>query len=75
MLDGILAEKEGIPAVVICTEKFMVQGRAMASVHGWTDDFIVKVDHPIASATQEKLNEEADLVKSEVVEKLTYFRR
>ena len=75
MLDGILAEREGIPAVVICTEKFMEQGKAMASLHGWPHEFLLQVSHPIASASEEKLEAEARRVESEVVERLTYFHR
>ena len=47
MLDGIIMEKLGIPAAVICTEPFISSGKAMAVAHGFPDYPFVVIPHPI----------------------------
>ena len=47
MLDGIIMEKLGIPAAVICTEPFISSGKAMAVAHGFPDYPFLVVPHPI----------------------------
>ena len=47
MLDGIVMEKLGIPAAVICTEPFISSGKAMAVAHGFPDYPFVVIPHPI----------------------------
>ena len=70
MLDGLIMEKRGIPAAVICTEVFMEQGRNTAYVHGFAEYPIVEVFHPITNASIEDLNKEAERVQQEVIELL-----
>lgn len=47
MLDGIIMEKLGIPASVVCTEPFASSGKAMALAHGFPDYPFVIMPHPI----------------------------
>jgi len=47
VLDGIVMEKLGIPAAVICTEPFTSSGKAMAVAHGFPDYPFVVIPHPI----------------------------
>jgi hypothetical protein len=47
VLDGIVMEKLGIPAAVICTEPFISSGKAMAVAHGFPDYPFVVIPHPI----------------------------
>ena len=49
MLDTILLEKAGIPAVAIVTDAFEATGRAMASTWGVPDFPFLSVPHPIAN--------------------------
>ncbi|GAA5068980.1 hypothetical protein HNP84_009026 [Thermocatellispora tengchongensis] len=46
--DGILFERAGIPAAVICSDAFEVTARAMAEVHGDPDFEILLTPHPVA---------------------------
>lgn len=49
MADGIFLERQGVPAVSICTDKFHVTAAAMARLHGFAEYTWVEVPHPIAS--------------------------
>ncbi|MBI3090655.1 MAG: hypothetical protein HYY96_08300 [Candidatus Tectomicrobia bacterium] len=66
MLDGILLEKRGTPAAVICTDAFMETGRAMAASWGKADYAFAGTAHPIANADEEELRRKAEAVIPEV---------
>ena len=70
MLDGILLEKAGIPAVSIVTEPFTATGKAMAASHGVPDYRFLAIPHPIANLTEAQLNAQADALVSQVVDLL-----
>ena len=67
MLDGILLERAGIPAVSIVTEPFVSTGQAMAASHGVPDYAFVAMPHPIANLTEAELNARADRLTDQVV--------
>ena len=67
MLDGIVLEKAGIPAVSIVTEPFIATGRAMAASHGLPNYKFVAMPHPIANLTAAELNARADRLTDQVV--------
>ena len=67
MLDGILFEKEGLPAVSIVTDQFEDTGRAMAQCWGAADYTFLSIPHPIANLTEEQLDQRA----REIVPKIT----
>ena len=71
MLDGILLEKAGIPAVSIVTEPFTVTGEEMAKTWGVPDYHFLKMPHPIANLTEEALDQQADQLLESVVQGLT----
>lgn len=72
MLDGIALEKKGIPSAVICTEAFTVTGKAIAAAHQAVDYPFIIVRHPIASATEEELNEQARIATAKVASMLQF---
>ena len=57
MLDGILLEKAGIPAVSIVTEPFRVTGEEMAKNWGEPDYRFLDMPHPIANLTEQELDQ------------------
>lgn len=56
MLDGIVMEKLGIPASVVCTAPFVSSGKAMAVAHGFPDYPFAVIPHPINATTYETLD-------------------
>ena len=60
MLDGILLEKAGIPAVSIVTEPFRVTGAEMAKSWGEPDYRFLDMPHPIANLTDQEIEEQVD---------------
>ena len=71
MLDGILLEKAGIPAVSIVTEPFRITGEEMAKSWGVPDYQFLEMPHPIANLSDDALNEQADRILNRVVGLLT----
>ena len=67
MLDGILLEKAGIPAVSIVTEPFVPTGQAMAAQWGLPHYSFIAMPHPIANLTEAELNARADTLTDQVV--------
>ena len=70
MLDGILLEKAGIPAVSIVTEPFIGTGKEMAADWGVPEYRVLAMPHPIANLTEDEMNARADEVLGQVVELL-----
>ena len=67
MLDGILFEKNGVPAVAIVTDALAETGKAMARAWGLPNYKFLTVPHPIANLTEEELNQRAGEISSQVV--------
>ena len=59
MLDGIIFEKNGIPAASIITDVFHATGRAMAQAWGLPNYQFLAMPHPIANLTEEELDQRA----------------
>ena len=59
MLDGILFEKQGVPAAAIVTDEFIETGRAMAKSWGLPDYKFLSMPHPIVNLTEEELDQRA----------------
>lgn len=70
MLDGILLEKAGIPAIVIVTDAFVETGKVMASDWGVPEYRFLSVPHPIANLSDGELDERTHEVLHDVVELL-----
>ena len=71
MLDGILLEKAGIPAVSIVTGPFRVTGEEMAKTWGVPEYRFLDMPHPIANLTDKALDKQADALMESVVSLLT----
>lgn len=60
MLDAILLEREGVPALAIVTDAFRATGDAMAASWGMPGYRFLDTPHPIANLTDKELDERAD---------------
>jgi|TARA_B100000315_G_scaffold243149_1_gene266206 hypothetical protein len=60
--DAIIAERCGKPAVGIMTTKFVSAAELMAKVLGMPDYQFSVVEHPLSSATDEQLQQQASSV-------------
>jgi hypothetical protein len=67
VLDGILFEKEGIPAVSIVTDPFVETGHAMARSWGVPHYKFLTMPHPIANLTEEELDQRAREITPKIV--------
>ncbi|RMF83053.1 MAG: hypothetical protein D6736_22185 [Nitrospinota bacterium] len=70
MLDGILFEKQGIPAAAIVTDAFVETGRAMARTWGVPDYPFLVMPHPTSNLTEEELEQRAREIAPQVVQLL-----
>ena len=70
MLDSILLEKEGIPAISIVTDAFVETGNIMASNWGIPGFRFLSVPHPVANLNGAELDQRADDVVDDVVDLL-----
>ncbi|MBI4083268.1 MAG: hypothetical protein HY423_11725 [Candidatus Lambdaproteobacteria bacterium] len=67
MLDGILLEKAGIPAVSIITEPFRPTGKEMATNWGVPEYRFLEMRHPISNLTEAQLDARADAIIDQVL--------
>jgi len=67
VLDGILFEKQGIPAASIVTDPFVETGRAMAKTWGISSYKFLSMPHPIANLTDKELDEQARAMVPQVI--------
>jgi len=65
--DAISAEKLGIPAVGIMTQRFLPTARVMADFLGLRDYPVASIDHPISNNTDPQLRAKADEVLEQAV--------
>lgn len=70
MLDSILLEREGIPAISIVTDAFVETGNIMASNWGVPGFRFLSVPHPVANLNDEELDQRANDVVNKVVDLL-----
>jgi len=74
VLDAILMERAGTPAIAIVTEPFRATGEAMTLAWGMAGYPFLATPHPIANLTDKELDERADRL-FEAVEALLKQRR
>jgi acetyl-CoA carboxylase beta subunit len=60
VLDAILMERAGTPAIAIVTDPFRATGEAMASAWGMAGYQFLATPHPIANLSDKELEERAD---------------
>ena len=68
MADGILLERQGVPAVSICTEAFKITADAMARTYGFPGFQYVLVPHPVASLSAEEIRQRVEDMLPRVLE-------
>jgi hypothetical protein len=71
MHDAIAAERRGIPAAAIMTERFEQSARAVAALNGVPDYPFVVIGHPIANDTDDDLRGKAEAAVRRLVSILT----
>ena len=70
MLDAILMEEQGVPAIAIVTTPFRNTGKAMAESWGKPGYPFLDMPHPIANLTEAQLDQRAREIVPEVVKLL-----
>ncbi len=70
MLDAVILEKAGIPAIPIITDAFESTAREMAELWGIPEFRFVMMPHPLASLTAEDVEHRADELIGKVLELL-----
>ena len=71
MLDAILLERAGVPAVAIVTDLFRATGDAMAASWGMAGYRFLATAHPIANLGDDDLDTRADLLVEPVASALS----
>jgi hypothetical protein len=67
VLDAILLEQQGVPAIAVITEPFRDTGRAMAQSWGLPGFRFLETPHPIANADESELDVRADRLVEPVI--------
>ena len=67
MLDAVILEKAGIPAIPVLTDAFNSTAREMAELWGVPDFRFVMMPHPLASLTPDDVDRRADELCSKVL--------
>ena len=75
MHDALAAERKGIPAVAIMTERFEQSARAVAELNGLPAYPFVVIAHPIAGDTDDELRAKAEVAVRGLVPLLTQRER
>jgi hypothetical protein len=70
VLDSIILEKAGIPAISIVTDAFVDTGKVMASKWGVPQFRFLSVPHPVANLNDAELDRRADDLLNEVIKLL-----
>jgi hypothetical protein len=68
LADGILLERQGVPAVSVCTEVFRIPADAMARTYGFPGFQYVTVPHPVASLSADGIRQRVEEVLPRVLE-------
>ena len=66
ILDAVRLEKEGIPTISICSDKFMDYARSLAKSYGADDLRIVQIRHPISGQKEEDVKAKTLEIISEI---------
>ncbi len=69
--DGVVFERRGTPAAVICSDAFSSTADAIAEVNGAPGYRYVTTPHPVAGLTPAQVRERAEAVAAEVAEMLS----
>jgi hypothetical protein len=69
--DAIAAERLGIPAAAVMTDRFVRSAEVVASVNGLPDYPFTVIEHPVANNSDEVLREKARIAVKQIVAVLT----
>jgi hypothetical protein len=70
LLDAVILEKAGIPAIPILTDAFDTTAKEMAELWGVPDFRFLMMPHPLDSITEEQIDHHAQDLVDKVVELL-----
>ena len=70
MLDAVILEKAGIPAIPVITDAFNSTAREMADLRGVPGFRFVMMPHPLASLNAETVERRADELVDKVLQLL-----
>lgn len=73
--DGVLFERAGLPAAVICSDAFIATADAMAELRGAPGYHYITTEHPVAVLTPDQVAERAAGLAPAVVTLLTTGER
>jgi hypothetical protein len=71
VLDAMIFESQGVPAVAVITEPFRQTGQTMAASWGVPGYRFVEMPHPIANLTEKEIDEQVDRLVPKVIARLT----
>jgi hypothetical protein len=71
VLDAMLFESQGVPAIAIITEPFRQTGQAMAASWGVPGYRFLEMPHPIANLSDKELDERVDALVPKVIARLS----
>ena len=71
MHDALAAERRGIPAAAVMTDRFTVTAEAVVELNGLAGYPYVVIPHPIASDSDDELKAKAEASVARIVEVLT----
>ncbi len=74
MHDGIHLEKAGLPAITICTDKFIQTSHSMAEMWSANSHPILFTQHPIAGLTKSQLAQQTEPLINGIIEGITEER-
>jgi hypothetical protein len=74
MHDALAAERRGIPAAAVMTDRFTVTADAVVELNGLARYAYVVIPHPIANDTDDELKTKAEASVARIVEVLTKRR-
>lgn len=74
MRDGVFVAREGVPAVAILTEEFVVQGEFVARAVGMPAIPRVVIEHPVSGTGKANIQRVADEVTPKLLKALTEGR-
>jgi hypothetical protein len=67
LLDAVILERAGIPAIAIVTDAFDATAREMAELWGVPNFRFVMMPHPLANLTQQDIDQRCDKLLGKVV--------
>ena len=71
MHDALAAERRGIPAASVMTDRFVTTAQAVIELNGMIEYPFVVIPHPIASDSDDELRAKADASVARIVSVLT----